>query len=89
LLNYLNILEILENLIEEKFYNEKLYKFYANQLNITTKHLNRVVKETLDKITSELISERIVLEAKRLMVNSNINFANIANKLNFSDYAYF
>lgn len=88
-LNYSKILENLEKLINTHFYTEKLPKFYAGQLNITTKHLNRVVSQTINKTTSQLISERILLEAKRLIVHSNDNLANIARTLEFSDYAYF
>lgn len=87
--NYYSILENLENLINTHFYKEKLPKFYANNLNITTKHLNRVVKSTLNKTTSQLISERIVLETKRLLVHSQDNIANVSDLLGFSDYAYF
>tara|TARA_R110002073_G_scaffold108336_5_gene243475 strand:+ start:46461 stop:47333 length:873 start_codon:yes stop_codon:yes gene_type:complete len=87
--NYLILLESLENLINKYFYSEKLPSFYANQLSITTKHLNRVVKETINKTTSQLISERIILESKRLIIHSDKNLANIADTLEFSDYAYF
>ena len=87
--HYANILEKLEILINVHFYKEKLPKFYADKLHITTKHLNRVVKETIDKTTSQLISERIILEAKRLIVHSKDNLASIAYTLKFSDYAYF
>ena len=87
--NYLKILENLEILINNNFYSQKLPKFYSNHLNITTKHLNRVIKETIGKTTSQLISERIILEAKRLIVHSDNNLSNIAITLGFSDYAYF
>lgn len=87
--SYSVILEHLENLINKHFYKEKLPKFYSNQLNITTKHLNRVVKNTLNKTTSQLISERIILESKRLIIHSDNNLAAIANTLQFTDYAYF
>jgi len=87
--NSYRILENLENLIETHFYKEKLPKFYAEKLNITTKHLNRVVHNTLNITTSQLISERILLEAKRLLVHSHDNIANISNLLGFLDYAYF
>lgn len=87
--HYANILEKLEHLINFHFYDEKFPKFYADKLNITTKHLNRVVKTTTNKTTNQLISERIILEAKRLIVHSQDNLANIAYTLGFSDYAYF
>lgn len=86
---YSTILEALETLIDTHFYTEKLPKFYASQLNITTKHLNRVVKQTINKTTNQLISERILLEAKRLIVHSNNNLTNVSHTLEFSDYAYF
>ena len=76
-------------MINQYFYTEKLPSFYADKLNITTKHLNRVVKQTLNKTTSQLISDRLLLEAKRLIVHSNNNLAQVANTLEFSDYAYF
>ena len=87
--NYTKTLESLESLINEHFYTEKLPKFYANKLNITTKHLNRIIQKTINKTTSQLISERVLLEAKRLIVHSDNNLAGIANTLEFSDYAYF
>ncbi|HEA79442.1 MAG TPA: helix-turn-helix domain-containing protein, partial [Maribacter sp.] len=87
--NYSQILEQLESLINIHFYTQKLPKFYASQLHITTKHLNRVVQKTINKTTTQLISERILLEAKRLIVHSKDNLAGIANTLEFSDYAYF
>lgn len=87
--NYSKTLEHLEKLINAYFYTEKSPKFYANKLNITTKHLNRITQKTINKTTSQLISERVLLEAKRLIVHSDNNLAGIANILEFSDYAYF
>ncbi|MGJ8759679.1 MAG: helix-turn-helix domain-containing protein [Polaribacter sp.] len=87
--SYSIILENLENLIHQHFYKEKLPKFYSDQLNITTKHLNRVVKQALNKTTNQLISERIILESKRLIIHSENNLAAISDTLQFSDYAYF
>ncbi|WP_232734653.1 helix-turn-helix domain-containing protein [Polaribacter sp. ALD11] len=87
--SYSVILERLESLINQHFYKEKLPKFYSYQLNITTKHLNRVVKKALNKTTNQLISERIILESKRLIIHSENNLTTIADTLKFSDYAYF
>ena len=87
--SYSIILENLEKLINDNFYKEKLPKFYASKLNITTKHLNRVVQKTINKTTNELIAERIILESKRLIIHSENNLASISEILNFSDYGYF
>ena len=87
--SYLKILENLERYINQYYDEQKLPKFYADKLNITTKHLNRVVRETVNKTTNQLISERVVLEAKRLIVHSNSSFSAIAEILGFTEYAYF
>lgn len=55
--HYSKILANLDCLIDTHFYREKLPKFYAGELNITAKHLNRVVKSTINKTTGQLISD--------------------------------
>lgn len=86
---YIKTLRSLEILVEDFFRSEKSAMFYADKLNITTKHLNRVTKETLNKTTTDLITERVILEAKRLLVHSPNTFTTISEVLGFSDYAYF
>ncbi len=86
---YLQTIRILENEIERFYKIEKSAKFYANQLNISTKHLNRITKNTLNKTTSALIAERVLLEAKRLIVHSDNSLSAIADILGYEDYAYF
>ncbi|CAM3372011.1 helix-turn-helix domain-containing protein [Zobellia roscoffensis] len=86
---YLKILSDLERIIEQFYRTEKQAHFYADKLNITTKHLNRVTKSTLGKTTTELISERILLEAKRLIVHSKSSLARVSEQLGYEDYAYF
>lgn len=87
--SYLHILENFEHLLDQFYDKQKLPKFYADKLNISTKHLNRVVKETINKTTNQMISDRVILEAKRLIVHSNSSLSNISETLEFSDYAYF
>ncbi len=88
-LRYIETLRSLEKEIEHSYLQEKSAKFYANNLNISAKHLNRIVKTTVGKTTSELISERVILEAKRLIVHSENSLSSIAEMLGFEDYAYF
>ena len=88
-LRYIETLWLLEKEIESSYLIEKSAKFYANQLNVSSKHLNRIVKATLDKTTTELITERVLLEAKRLIVHSNNTLSTVSEILGFEDYAYF
>ncbi|MEH6680797.1 MAG: AraC family transcriptional regulator [Sediminicola sp.] len=86
---YHRTLTRLERAIDQNFRIEKSANFYAQELHITPKHLNRITKATLNKTTTELIAERVVLEAKRLMVHSGNTLSQISATLGFSDYAYF
>lgn len=88
-LRYIETLRSLEKEIENSYLFEKSASFYANKLNISSKHLNRIVKTMLNKTTTELISERVLLEAKRLIVHSHNSLSSIAEILGFDDYAYF
>jgi AraC family transcriptional regulator, transcriptional activator of pobA len=67
----------------------KLPREYAELLHITPNHLNAICNEILGKPAGEVIRDRIVLEAKRLMINQELSIAQIGYKLNFSDNSYF
>ena len=62
---------------------------YANQLNVHVNHLNRAVKETTTKTTSQFIAERILQEAKILLKHSNWSVAEIAYSLGFTEVTHF
>jgi len=87
--NYSNKLKMLETLIEKHFHTEKSPGKYAGWMNMTTKHLNRITKESVDKTTSDMIIDRVVLEAKRMLIHSKDNFSTVAEALGYEDYAYF
>ena len=62
---------------------------FAYHLNVHANHLNRVLKETTGKTTSQLINERIALEARALLKHTNWNIAEISWCLGFEDPSYF
>jgi AraC-like DNA-binding protein len=79
----------LEVLLENNFKTEKAPFFYASQLAITLKHLNRICNEMLQKTTTEVILARIILEAKRMLMDKKFTVNEIATELGFDDYSYF
>lgn len=87
--HHLTILQNFEELIETHFLDKRLPKEYAELLFITPNHLNAVCNSTVGKSAGEIIRERVILEAKRLIVNSNESISEIAYQLNFEDNAYF
>jgi len=83
------ILTNFEKLIEENYRQLKLPKEYAGLLYITPNHLNALCKDVLGISAGEMIRNRIVLEAKRLLVNFKLSVSEIAAELNFKDNSYF
>ena len=75
--------------VEENFMKKKLPKEYAALLYVTPNYLNSLCQDLLGISAGEVIRERIVLEAKRLLVNGGLSITEIAYRLNFLDNSYF
>jgi AraC family transcriptional activator of pobA len=86
--NY-TLLQSFRKLVDQNFTNIKLPKDYAALLYITPNHLNALCNDMLGLSAGELIRNRVILEAKRLLVNLELNINEIAGKLNFTDNSYF
>lgn len=64
-------------------------KDYATQLNVHVNHLNRVVKNATGKTTTDLIAERLLIEAKVLLKHTDWNVSEISYCLGFEEPAHF
>ena len=62
---------------------------FAKQLNVHVNHLNKAVKETTEKTTSQIIAERILQEAKILLRHSAWSVSEIAFALGFTEVTHF
>lgn len=62
---------------------------FADQLNIHVNHLNRAVRETTLKTTSQIVAERVLQEAKIMLKHSNWNVGDIAYALGFTEVTHF
>ncbi len=76
-------------LLDEKYIQQKNASFYASELAMTTKHLHRICLACTGKSTSQLIAERLILEAKRKLVSDSKSIQEIADELGFENYPYF
>lgn len=83
------LLKNFQRLIEKNFATLKLPMEYAALLYITPNHLNALCKDQVGVSAGELIRNRIILEAKRLLINSEVSISDISNALNFNDNSYF
>jgi AraC-like DNA-binding protein len=76
-------------LIEQHYLDFGPVRDYAEKLCVTERQLNDALKRTLGKTAGQLVQERMALEAKRLLSNTDLSMAEIAFQLNFEDFSYF
>jgi AraC-like DNA-binding protein len=62
---------------------------FAQQLNVHVNHLNRALKETTQKTTTQIIAERVLQESKILLKHSRWNVSEIAYALGFAEVTHF
>lgn len=79
----------LRRLLEKHYTREHQVAFYANAFALTPKRLNEITKETSGRTVTELLHDRIVLEAKRNLAFSHKSVKEICYELGFEDPAYF
>ena len=76
-------------LLENSFTTLHSPSAYAEKLAVSEKYLNQVVKNISGRTVSEHIAARISLEARRLLLHSDLSFKEIAAFLHFEDASYF
>lgn len=79
----------LENLIDQHFIAEKSPAKYAEMMHISLKHLNRICKSLIGKTVTDLILDRVILEAKRMLIHTESTVSEVAVELGYTDYSYF
>jgi AraC-like DNA-binding protein len=83
------LLRSFQRLIEKHYRDIKLPKEYADLLYVTPNHLNALCQELVGKTAGDLIRDRVLLEAKRLLTSADLTVTEIAYDLNFQDNSYF
>ena len=83
------LLKTFQKLIEKNYAILKLPRDYAELMYITPNHLNALCNDLLGISAGEVIRNRILLEAKRLLINLDLTIAEIGYRLNFNDNSYF
>lgn len=83
------ILQNLKNAIEKHFKTKHTANDYALLLNISSKALAKTTKTHFNKTLTDLISERIIIEAKRELYLTSKTVKEIAYELGYDDEYYF
>lgn len=78
-----------EALLEQHFLEHWTVSHYAAALSVTPTHLSRLTRSATGHAASHLILDRIIREARRNLVYTNLPISGIAYALGFNDPAYF
>ncbi|HKU17543.1 MAG TPA: helix-turn-helix domain-containing protein [Steroidobacteraceae bacterium] len=78
-----------EALLEQHHLERWSVSHYADALSVTATHLNRITRAATGDTASHLILNRMIREARRNLVYTNLPVSTIAYTLGFDDPAYF
>lgn len=73
------------NLLNTHFATQKTVGFYADTLHLTENRLYHATQRVLGKSPKQIITDRLVLEAKRLLINSAKPVKEISFELGFGE----
>jgi AraC-like DNA-binding protein len=76
---------LFKDLLEINFKTEKQVAFYAKKIIITEKRLNHATTKIVGKTPKEIIDDRILLEAKRVLAHTNESIKEVAYQLGFEE----
>lgn len=76
-------------LLENNITTMKNVSQYADLLSMSSYQLNAITKASVGKTVSDLITEQIILEAKRNLLATSNQIKEIADQLGFEDPSYF
>jgi len=79
----------LVNLVDENYHKGLAVAEYARMLFVSPRTLSDLTHQLLNKTPSQIIQERIILEAQRLLLYSSLNVNQISYRLGFADASYF
>jgi len=81
----LDYVMLFKDLLQDNYKNQKQVNYYAKQIIVTEKRLNQATTKVLGKSPKELIDDRVLLEAKRILAHTNDSIKEIAYHLGFEE----
>lgn len=84
-----SIIKNFKELLDKNFHNWHKVNEYASSMSISPDYLNNVIKSNIGKTAKEMIFQRIIIEAKRLGLYTNLSTKEIAYQLGYEDPSHF
>ena len=76
-------------LMDEHYVQRRDTGFYSDKLAITSKRLNELTREKFSKTVTQMLHDKVTVEARRLLVFSDKTIKSIAFQLGYQDTSYF
>ena len=76
-------------LVETHYREHQPLAFYADSLGVTPDHLSRICRQICGHSALDLLHERVMLEARRLLAYTPMPVSAVATELGYQDPAYF
>ncbi|MBQ4822713.1 AraC family transcriptional regulator [Aquimarina sp. MMG016] len=77
------------DLLTKNYRTQKSVRFYADNMNLSSKHLSDVLKETVGKTVKQSIEALILIESQSLLKQTAMEIKEIMYWLGFEDQSYF
>jgi AraC family transcriptional activator of pobA len=75
--------------VERDFLTERRVSAYADRYALSPDHLSDLLRQRLGKSAMDVLQDRLILEAKRLLLHSSMSVKEVGFALNMEDPAYF
>lgn len=83
------IVKNFKTIVEQNYNRSHQVKFYADSLNVTPNYLNEVIKSSINVSAKDFIQNRLILEAKRMIIFTEKSGKEIGFDLGFEDPSHF
>jgi AraC family transcriptional activator of pobA len=84
-----NLLRKFMGLLDAEFRSHKELGYYSQRLKLNPRRLSAACKQVMGRTPAGLLEERCMVEAKRLLVQSELTAQQIAFELGYEDPSYF
>ena len=76
-------------LLATEYKQHRNVNWYAEQLNLSTKYFTSLIRQVSGRTTVDWINDRVIYEAKNLLLYSEMSITEIAYQLNFPSTSFF
>lgn len=84
-----SLYQVFEDLVRENHRTRRSVSWYASAMCLTPKYLSQTVKDVSGKTALAIIDEFIVVEAKALLMSTNLTIDQVGEKLGFNSQSLF